>query len=162
MQPEEVTRILNLPLAQELMASAIPARIAYTGLDGFPRVVPVAFHWDGSRIVVCTTTNARKVPALRADPKVALTVDTTGFPPNVLLVRGSVRTEVVDGIPSEYLEGSRKLVTAEKWEEWEAGVRALYDRMVRITVTPEWAKLLDFDTTIPSNVQELVEQRMRA
>jgi len=31
--------------------------------------------------------------------------------------------------------------------------------MVRIVMTPTWAKLIDFETTLPSAVQELVEQR---
>ena len=43
--------------------------------------------------------------------------------------------------------------------EWEAEVRSLYDGMVRIVVTPTWAKLIDFETTLPSAVEELVRQR---
>ncbi len=31
--------------------------------------------------------------------------------------------------------------------------------MVRIVVTPTWAKLIDFETTLPSAVEELVRQR---
>jgi hypothetical protein len=31
--------------------------------------------------------------------------------------------------------------------------------MVRIIVTPNWAKLIDFETTLPSAVEELVRQR---
>jgi hypothetical protein len=42
---------------------------------------------------------------------------------------------------------------------WEAEVRSLYDGMVRIVVTPTWAKLIDFETTLPSAVEELVRQR---
>ena len=34
-----------------------------------------------------------------------------------------------------------------------------YDRMVRIVVLPTWAKLIDFETTLPSAVEELVRQR---
>ena len=34
-----------------------------------------------------------------------------------------------------------------------------YDRMVRIVVVPTWAKLIDFETTLPSAVEELVRQR---
>ena len=43
--------------------------------------------------------------------------------------------------------------------DWEAGVRALYDSMVRVRVTPTWVKLLDFETTIPQAVQELVDAK---
>jgi hypothetical protein len=31
--------------------------------------------------------------------------------------------------------------------------------MARITITPEWAKLIDFETTLPSAVEELVLQQ---
>jgi hypothetical protein len=37
---------------------------------------------------------------VQANPKVALTIDTTTFPPHVLLVRGTARVAVVDGVPS--------------------------------------------------------------
>jgi hypothetical protein len=33
------------------------------------------------------------------------------------------------------------------------------DGMVRIVVTPSWAKLIDFETTLPSAVEELLRQR---
>jgi hypothetical protein len=51
-------------------------------------------------------------------------------------------------------------MTPEQRVEWEAEVRSLYrDGMVRIVVTPTWAKLIDFETTLPSAVEELVRQR---
>lgn len=30
--------------------------------------------------------------------------------------------------------------------------------MARITITPQWAKLLDFETTLPSDVERLVRE----
>jgi hypothetical protein len=36
--------LLNDPVARELLQSTIPARFAYAGLDGAPRVVPIWFH----------------------------------------------------------------------------------------------------------------------
>jgi hypothetical protein len=50
-------------------------------------------------------------------------------------------------------------MTPEQRVEWEAEVRSLYDGMVRIVVTPTWAKLIDFETTLPSAIEELVRQR---
>ena len=39
-------------------------------------------------------------------------------------------------------------------------MRSLYhDDMVRMVVTPNWAKLIDFETTLPSAVEELIRQR---
>jgi hypothetical protein len=50
-------------------------------------------------------------------------------------------------------------MTPEQRVEWEAGVRSLYDGMVRIVVTPTWAKLIDFETNLPSAVEELIQQQ---
>lgn len=158
MQKSTIIAVLNDPLAQELMSSSIPARLAYTGTDGFPRVVPISFHWNGSEIVVCTVPNAPKVRALEASPNVALTVDTNAFPPHVLLVRGTSSVEVVDGVPSEFLEANRKLVDPDHWDSFEAEVRGLYKQMARITIVPEWAKLLDFKTRLPSAIEQLINR----
>ena len=136
----QVTEILNKPYAQELINSNIPTRLAYTGLDGTPRVIPIATHWNGGEFVACTPDNAPKVPALKADPRVALTIDTEQQPPHILLVRGTAAMEIVDGIPEEYLLAARKMYGAEAMPEFEANVRALYKRMARIAITPAWCQ----------------------
>lgn len=66
----------------------------------------------------------------------------------------------MDGIPEEYLRmnGSYEM-TPEQRVEWEAEVRSLYDGTVRIVMKPAWVKLIDFETTLPSAVDELVERR---
>lgn len=155
MQHEDVVTVLNDPLAQELLGSSL-ARLAYNGPDGYPRVIPIGYDWNGARFVVCTAANAPKVRALRANPKVALTIDTDTHPPHVLLVRGSASVELVDGVPDEYLRASRKGVSAEHWPAFEAQVRALYRQMARIAIVPEWAKLLDFETRLPAAIEQLV------
>src|SRR5215217_7333367 len=48
------TELLQDPVAQELLASRIPARLAYNWTDGTPRVVSIWFHWDGTDIVMGT------------------------------------------------------------------------------------------------------------
>ena len=111
-----------------------PGGFAYTGLDGDPRVVPIGSWWDGSRLVMCTVPTSAKVGALHRNPRVAVTIDTEGFPPRVLLVRGTAHLELVDGVPEEYIAASKRLVPDEQFDEWEAGVRALYEQMTRITV----------------------------
>jgi hypothetical protein len=155
----EVTEILNRPTSRELLARDI-TRLAYVAKDGTPRNIPIAFTWNGSQIVVCTTKNAPKLPSLRANPQVALTIDTEVHPPKILLIRGRAELDVVDGIPEEYLQmnGSYEM-TPEQRVEWEAEVRSLYDGMVRVVITPTWAKLIDFETTLPTAVEELVRQR---
>jgi hypothetical protein len=47
-------------------------------------------------------------------------------------------------------------MTPEQRVEWESEVRSLCDGMVRIVVAPTWAKLIDFETTVPTAVEELV------
>jgi hypothetical protein len=158
MQHADVMKVLDKPLAQELLQSSIPARLAYTGRDGAPRAIPIGFHWDGARFIVCTLPHAPKVRALAADPRVALTIDTNTFPPHALLVRGTAEVEVVDGVPPEYLEASRKTLSAEQFPAFEAQVRGLYRQMARIAIEPTWAKLLDFETTLPSAVEELLNR----
>ena len=108
MQPNEITEVLNRPISQELLARDL-TRLAYVAKDGTPRNVPIGFTWNGSEIVMCTPTNAPKLPALRANPAVALTIDTEVHPPKILLIRGRAELDVVDGIPDEYIEGDHHL-----------------------------------------------------
>jgi Pyridoxamine 5'-phosphate oxidase len=159
MQRDDVMHVLNDPLAQELMGSDIPARVAYTGVDGSPRVVPLGFHWTGEKFVICTVPHAPKVRALAENPKVAMTIDTVAFPPHVLLVRGTASLETVDGVPQEYLEAARKQVAPDQMPAFESQVRGLYKQMTRISITPEWAKLLDFETRLPSPVERLLREQ---
>ena len=159
MQPNEITEVLSRPLSQEMLARGL-TRLAYVAKDGTPRCIPIAFTWNGAEIVMCTAKNAQKLPALRRNPAVALTIDTEVHPPTILLIRGRAELDVVEGIPDEYLQASGSYeMTPEQRVEWEAGVRSLYDGMVRIVVTPKWAKLIDFETTLPSAVEELAQRR---
>ncbi len=159
MQPNEIAEVLNRPLSQELLARDL-TRLAYVARDGTPRNVPIGFTWNGSEIVMCTSKNAPKLASLRTNPMVALTIDTEVHPPKILFIRGRAELDVVDGIPDEYLQmnGSYQM-TPEQRVEWEASVHALYDGMVRIVVTPTWAKLIDFETTLPSAVEELIRRQ---
>ncbi|MDS0139380.1 MULTISPECIES: pyridoxamine 5'-phosphate oxidase family protein [unclassified Amycolatopsis] len=159
MQPNEIAEVLDRPLSRELLARDV-TRLAYVAKDGTPRSIPIAFTWNGTQIVLCTTKNSPKLPSLRANPAVALTIDTEVHPPKILLVRGRAELDVVDGIPEEYLQlnGTYRM-TPEQRVEWEREVRSLYDGMVRVVITPTWAKLIDFETTLPSAVEELAWQR---
>jgi hypothetical protein len=159
MRQSEITEVLNRPLSKELLARDV-TRLAYVAKDGTPRNVPIAFTWNGSEIVMCTTPNAPKMPSLRANPAVALTIDTEVHPPKILLIRGRAVLDLVEGIPQEYLQMNGTYdMTPEQRVEWEAEVRSLYASMVRIVVTPTWAKLIDFETTLPTAVEQLIQQR---
>ncbi|GAA1584285.1 pyridoxamine 5'-phosphate oxidase family protein [Actinomadura kijaniata] len=160
MGPNEITEVLNRPASRELLARDV-ARLAYVAKDGTPRAIPIAFAWNGSEIVMCTSKNAPKLRALGGNPMVALTIDTEVHPPTILLIRGRAGLDFVDGIPDEYLKATGTYqMTPEQRVGWEAEVRSLYhDGMARIVVAPTWAKLIDFETTLPSAVEELVRRR---
>src|SRR6187402_368758 len=103
MTNEEIVEILDKPYAQELLNGPEPARMAYDGLDGDPRVIPIGFWTEGQRVVMGTVPRSAKVAALRKNPKVALTIDQAAFPPKVLLIRGTAEVELVEGVPDGYL-----------------------------------------------------------
>jgi hypothetical protein len=159
MTKDEIAAILAKPYAQQLLNGPEPARFAYDGLDGDPRVIPIGFWVEGERILMATVPKSAKVAALRRNPQVALTIDTGAFPPKALLIRGTADVEVVQGVPEGYLHAGHKVMTDEQYPDWEAGVKGLYTEMALITVTPTWAKLLDFETTIPKAVEDLIKER---
>ena len=159
MTKDEIAAILAKPYAQQLLNGPEPARFAYDGLDGDPRVIPIGFWVEGERILMATVPKSAKVAAVRKNPKVALTIDTGAFPPKALLIRGTAEVELVQGVPEGYLLAGHKVMTDEQYPEWEAGVKSLYAEMGVITVTPTWAKLLDFETTIPKAVEDLIKEK---
>jgi hypothetical protein len=88
-----------------------------------------------------------------------VSIDTDGQPPHVLLVRGTAAVEIVDGVPDEFLEASRKSLPRDQWSQFDAQSRSIYPQMARITITPEWAKILDFETRVPRAVEWLLDER---
>ncbi|WP_233358763.1 pyridoxamine 5'-phosphate oxidase family protein [Thermomonospora amylolytica] len=147
--PQGDVRLLETDLARRLLASTELARLAYVAADGTPRVFPMMFHWNGAEIVMATFGGAAKIAALRARPDVALTIDTYGPPPDVLLIRGRAEVADVAGVVPEYALIQRHYMG----EEQAAAVLAEIDRpglrMARITVRPSWVGVLDFRTRLP-------------
>jgi hypothetical protein len=142
--------LLQHPAAQELLHSKIPARFAYIATDGTPRVVPIWFHWNGREIVMATPPKAPKLKALAKNSRVSLTIDDNTFPHKVLLIRGSARLEPVEGIVPEYEAAAARYFDADVAKGWLVQLRTLVSSMVRITITPDWVGLLDFQTRFPS------------
>ncbi len=142
--------LLEHPASQELLQSKIPARLAYVGTDGSPRVVPIWFHWNGRDIVMASPPKAPKLKALAKNPKVALTIDEEAFPHKVLMIRGSARLETVEGIVPEYEASAARYFDPATAQMWMTQLRTKVSSMVRITITPEWVGLLDFKTRFPS------------
>jgi Pyridoxamine 5'-phosphate oxidase len=142
--------LLQHPAAQELLHSKIPARFAYIATDGTPRVIPIWFHWNEREIVMASPPKAPKLKALAKNPRVSLTIDDNTFPHKVLLIRGSARLEPVEGIVPEYEAAAARYFDADLAKGWLGQLRTLVSSMVRITVTPDWVGLLDFQTRFPS------------
>lgn len=158
MKPTEVADELSQHGALELLAEAQLARLAYTGVDDAPRVIPIGFIWNGTAIVMCTATMSPKVVAIRRRPELAITIDVGSSPAEAkaLLVRGAATVEIVNGVPDEFIAGSAKTMNAEDVADFAEQARATYPQMARITLAPTWARYFDFGAgRMPAFLTEL-------
>jgi nitroimidazol reductase NimA-like FMN-containing flavoprotein (pyridoxamine 5'-phosphate oxidase superfamily) len=140
--------LLDDPLAVELLASRVPARLAYLWFDGTPRVVPIWFHWDGAALVVCSPPKAPKLKALEQHPEVSVTIDSNEWPYKVLSLRGSATVSMVDDLAPEYAAAAERYLGPVEGRAWAAQLRG--KSMGRVSIQPQWANLLDFETRFPS------------
>ncbi len=148
----------ELDAGEEILRTATLARLAYEGVDGTPRVIPIGFMWTGQAVVLATHPTAPKFAALRARPRVALTIDTPR-PARSLLLRGEAAIEVVDGPVPEYLEAAAKSMEGEELAAFEDACRETYDRMARISIVPDWARYFDFGAgRLPGFLRELTSK----
>jgi hypothetical protein len=150
--------LLADPVAQKLLQSTIPARLAYNWRDGTPRVVPIGFHWNGQEVVLGTPPDAPKMKVLQDGAKVALTIDSDSMPYKVLLIRGTVHTDTVDGIAPEYAAMTKRVFGEEGGQAWLNQMEPMVPRMARVFVKPEWVGILDFETRFPSALERAMEQ----
>lgn len=157
--PQGDPRLLQDPAAQHLLQAPLPARMAYLGTDGAPRIVPSWFQWTGTELVMATYIAgpsagirhpARRLSALRADPRVAISIDTEDFPPCALTLRGAVMIDEVDGIAPEYAAAARRYLGDSGAGELLAAVDRPGTRQARLVLRPAWVGLLDFATRLPS------------
>lgn len=146
--------LLADPLAQQLLASAIPARLAYTWTDGTPRVVSLWFHWDGTDVVMSTFGGAPKLKALRSGDRVALTIDTDTAPNRVLSIRGVATVTEVAGVVAEYAQAAARYLGSDTAQAYLHSLPVDVP-MARIAVRPEEVVLLDFETRFPSALTSL-------
>lgn len=147
--------LLNDPVAQELLQSRIPARLAYVWPDGTPRVVPVWFHWNGKEVIIGSLPGIPKLKALQENPHVALTIDTETFPAQALMIRGTATVEMVPQVP-EYAAAAERYIGTEGAAAWMGQVGGLFTEMARIVVTPTWVGILDFETRFPGVIEDAV------
>jgi hypothetical protein len=149
--------LLASDVARRLLSSRIPARVAYIATDGTPRVVATWFHWTGERLAMPTFLAAPHVRhpagrlrALRANPAVAVTIDTESFPPEVLTLRGRVEISEVAGIVPEYALATRRYLGEDAARAYLAQIDQPGTRMARIDLRPTWVAALDFRSRRPS------------
>jgi pyridoxamine 5'-phosphate oxidase-like protein len=151
MSTAEAQTILRTdPVAQQLLQSAIMARLAYVWPDGTPRVLPMWFHWTGDEILMGAPPNSPKMKALPANPAVALSIDGEAFPYPVLLIRGAATTEILDGPFPEYGAMARRYLGDEGGDNFIALVKGKFPRWSRIAIRPEAVRILDFQARFPS------------
>jgi len=148
------TELLQDPVAQELLASRIPARLAYNWTDGTPRVVSLWFHWDGSDLVMASLPGAPKLKALQSGDRVAITIDTNDPPHHILSIRGTAEVTEVQGVVPEYAQAAVRYLGRERGEAYVGSLPAEI-RMGRIAVRPDQVVVLDFETRFPSPVTAL-------
>ena len=150
-------KLLETDLADRLLTSAIPARYAYTALDGTPRIVASWFVWTGEELVLPTFISAPhvshaayRVRALRANPDVAVSIDTESSPPQVLSLRGKAEITETAGVAAEYAAAAHRFLGPEQATGYLAQIDQPGTRMARIAVRPAWVALMDFETRMPS------------
>ena len=67
-------RLLDDPVAQELLNEPSSAHLAYTWRDGTPRLVPIGVFWNGQELVIGTATDSPKTKVLTTGAKVAVSI----------------------------------------------------------------------------------------
>ncbi|MFE2958422.1 pyridoxamine 5'-phosphate oxidase family protein [Nocardia tengchongensis] len=142
--PQGDVRLLKTPTAQHLLSAALVARLAYTGKDGTPRLIPVNFLWTGDELVIAAFAGSYKIRDLRARPDVAICIDTTDAPPQVLMLRGQVTLAEVEGVLPEYATMQRAMMGEEAGTAYIEAIDQPGLRMVRILLRPTWVGVLDF------------------
>ncbi len=170
--PEIVELVNTDPVIRTLLAEPIPMRLAYRGLDGCPRTVPVNHLWDGRAFVFATPNLAYKVKAITAHPEVGFTLDIGGplarqtrakvsaligppppaldFCPISVHGTGTATVEITAGVPEEHIEASRRMAgDDEKWAEWARVRRTETSGMALVRIVPTHLVVIDFVTRFP-------------
>jgi PPOX class probable F420-dependent enzyme len=143
---------LDDPVVAGLLSGPNLARLAYVGLDGRPRVVPIWFAYRDGEFLMVTGPKADKVPALQRNPAVALTIDSSTPPYHVLLVQGDAAVEATVGMAEEYPAIVERYLGAAT-ERYLAPMRERVKQQRRIRVTPRSYKVIDFTRRFPKSLR---------
>jgi hypothetical protein len=161
MSPEQGSvELLQDPVAQDLLYGPYPAHLSYVWKDGTARVVPIAFHWNGKEIIMAGVDSAPKNEVIDGQ-KVTLVIDTYKFPWKVLTIRGTARLEKVTESPVEYAMANEKIMGKEGIETWLKGLGPLMPKIKyfgKITITPEWVRVTDFESRFPEEMETVFKR----
>lgn len=152
--------LLQDPVAQELLCGPYPAHLTYLWKDGTPRVIPIAFHWNGQEIIMASADSAPKNEVIDGQ-KVTLVIDTSTYPFKVLTIRGTARLEKVPGPPEEYALACEQLMGKEGAAAWFQGLGPMLPKIKyfgKVVVTPEWVRVTDFETRFPEEIERVTRR----
>jgi PPOX class probable F420-dependent enzyme len=139
------------PIVAALLAGPNLARLAYIGVSGRPRVVPIWFAHHAGELIMVTGPKAAKLRAIEKNPAVALTIDSSTPPYKVLLVEGEASLEPVEGMAPEY----RHIVERYLGVAAESYLQQLLPRVkrqVRIRIAPRTWRVFDFVKRYPKSL----------
>ncbi len=139
------------PVVAALLAGPNLARLAYIGVSGRPRVVPIWFAHSAGELVMVTGPRAVKLKALEKNPAIAVTIDSSTPPYKVLLVEGEATLEPVEGMAPEY----RPIVERYLGVAAESYLQQLLPRVkrqVRIRISPRTWRVFDFVKRYPKSL----------
>lgn len=156
--PQGDVALLNDPVAQSLLQSKHLAHLAYVWSDGTPRVVPIWFTWTGTQIVVAGSPDSPRTHILRDGAPVALEIDTDGFPDKVLLIRGTVQMDTVNGVAPEWARAAERYMGTEAAQAFVTQAGPLFPEQVRFAITPTWVAILDFEQRFPQSMAKAMER----
>jgi len=140
------------PVVAELLEGPNLARLAYIGLDGRPRVVPVWFLYRDGEFLMVTGPKAEKAPAIEANGAVALTIDSSTPPYHALLINGDATVEAVTGMAEEYPVLAQRYL-GDGAEGYLVGMRSRVKEQRRIRVRPRSYRVLDFVRRFPKSLR---------
>jgi PPOX class probable F420-dependent enzyme len=126
MTPEEIRDFL--------MHGTRTAKLATTGRDGSPHVMPVWFLLDGEDIIFNTGKETAKGRHLRRDPRAALVVDDEAPPFSFVHIRGTASiSEDLDEVLRSATEIAARYMGTDRAEEFGRRNGVPGELLVRIT-----------------------------
>src|SRR5438067_13128811 len=99
-----------------------------------------------------------KTKVLTNGSKVAVSIDRDFSASKILLIRGTVRADTVDGIAPEYTAMIHRTMSQEDAEALLKEAARLYPRMTRFFIHPDWVGIIDFETRLPSAIERAIEE----